>query len=1108
MNLGAVRITVLADECIRIEYAPGADGRFVDAPSLFAIHGPSGRRAVDDGEWQVITTPIDPRTAGHPERFGVPLVVKTKRMTLTFTPDGEAPNPRNLHALIEHPSPPKGVEVRDGKVVWTPGARNRFNLGGTLSTLDGLRGPAPLHEGLLARDGWHLVDDSKRHLLVDGWAMSREQYGAHGNIDWYLFGYGVDYRAAFRALANIAGEVPLPRKYALGSWFSRYWPYTSTEFRGIVEEYHAHGFPLDVMVLDMDWHKDGWTGWSWNRELLPDAEELVEWMHGQNLAVTLNLHPADGVGPHEDRYAPFMRAIGREPDGSRAAFDAADRRYMEALFREVHTPLEPGAPGAQSMGAGVDFWWLDWQQDRYTRSMPGLSNLRWLNHLYMQHTTRPIGTLGADDPGLRPLSFSRWAADSEANDPGWGDHRHPVQFSGDAHTGWPMLAFQVHFTLTAGNVGCFYWSHDIGGHFGPRFEEATTRWMQFGALSPVLRLHSARSETLDRRPWTYEEKFCDAMRSAFRLRAELMPTIYSAAAEAHRETVPLIRPMYVGYPMNDRAYQTPGQYTIGRDVLCAPIVLPGLGEKCVSTQAVWFPPVPVSKTDVEGVAPLVGGWHDLESGERFECEGEAIVADAIDETPVFIRSGVPLATRTYTERMGTERLDELVVRLFPGAPGQTERSDVYEDDGVSLDYTRGGSAQTPMLAAWNSDERGLELELTIGPTTGSFRGQSNERALTIRLHGVSSASVESATNSFDKPLQSTFDAGECGGTLSVQFYKHSIRQAVTVRMRLEPIEHADRSVERRARLLGAAMGLEIRPTEMKAKLAQVLAESKRSSREREQLLAIGAGIGLTLIEDELRLIDTYAWLDPTHVQSRTIDRVSTHETQIDARALTLTGGGTIRSRAATVPLPGGDHPMPIPAIGERVVRLVRIDAKLQDKAISFEHEVSSRLAPVQAFRVVGPFDWDWRSSIIDAKYPPESEALALNASASFSGKNGETIGWTPAKAGDKWDVDFRASFPGRGGLGYALTSLRSPHKQHARLFVESSDKIEMFVNGVKIYSLDAFDSHAAALGYADVSLSAGDNQLLVKASEGGGGWGFTLGIEANAPISVSAEAMP
>jgi len=92
-----------------------------------------------------------------------------------------------------------------------------------------------------------------------------------------------------------------------------------------------------VLVLDMDWHKPGWTGWSWNRELIPDPDDLLAWLHARGLAVTLNLHPADGVAPHEDRYGAFMRPSAAEPDGSTVPFDAGES-HLHA------SPLRPDPP--------------------------------------------------------------------------------------------------------------------------------------------------------------------------------------------------------------------------------------------------------------------------------------------------------------------------------------------------------------------------------------------------------------------------------------------------------------------------------------------------------------------------------------------------------------------------------------------------------------------------------------------------------------------------------------------------------------------------------------------------------------------------------------------
>ena len=73
------------------------------------------------------------------------------------------------------------------------------------------------------------------------------------------------------------------------------------------------------MVLDMDWHREGWTGWSWNRELIPDPENLFADLHKQGLEVTLNLHPADGVAATEDQYPAFMKALGLPADGKNRA---------------------------------------------------------------------------------------------------------------------------------------------------------------------------------------------------------------------------------------------------------------------------------------------------------------------------------------------------------------------------------------------------------------------------------------------------------------------------------------------------------------------------------------------------------------------------------------------------------------------------------------------------------------------------------------------------------------------------------------------------------------------------------------------------------------------
>ncbi len=148
------------------------------------------------------------------------------------------------------------------------------------------------------------------------------------------------------------------------------------------------------------------------------------------MTVSLNDHPHDGIRPHEHNYDEFAKALGVNP-GEVPLFDLSDKNYMEKFFRYAHKPSED---------IGVDFWWLDWQQNYLYPYVAGhnSTSLQWINELYYRNSMRE---------GKRGAGYSRWA--------GWGDHRHPIQFSGDAQANWPMLAFEVKLTACSGQGGCY-----------------------------------------------------------------------------------------------------------------------------------------------------------------------------------------------------------------------------------------------------------------------------------------------------------------------------------------------------------------------------------------------------------------------------------------------------------------------------------------------------------------------------------------------------------------------------------------------------------------------------------------------------------------------------
>ncbi|MCK4306221.1 MAG: DUF5110 domain-containing protein, partial [Candidatus Eisenbacteria sp.] len=502
-------------------------------------------------------------------------------------------------------------------------------------------------------------------------------------------------------------KIPMPPRFAFGVWWSRYWAYTDKEFKQLVGEFEIHDVPLDVLVIDMDWHltfglrwwdktrdqagqRLGWSGYTWDRTLFPDPEEFLAWCEAKGLKTPLNLHPASGVQPHEARYPEMARAMGIDPVTEKyVPFDIVDKRFAANYLKILHHPLEE---------QGVDFWWVDWQQ-KHTTNIPGVNPTWWLNYVHFTDMERQ---------GKRPLIFHRWG--------GLGNHRYQIGFSGDAISVWESLAFQPNFTATASNVCYGYWSHDIGGHMpGPVSPELYTRWVQYGVFSPILRTHTTKNPEAERRIWAYPVDHFLIMRDAFLLRYALIPYIYTAARQAYDTGVSVCRPMYYDYPEADEAYEFSGQYMFGNDIIVAPITAPVSSESMLASKSIWLPD---------------GTWIEWFTGMRFKGPACIERVFALDEIPVYVKAGSIIPMQPEMRNTSAKPVDPLILNIFPGDSGTVR---IYEDQGNSLGYKKDESVWTTVRHLKTGDET---LKIEILGAQGQYPGMTEERALEIQLPGV------------------------------------------------------------------------------------------------------------------------------------------------------------------------------------------------------------------------------------------------------------------------------------------------------------------------------------------------------------------------------------
>jgi hypothetical protein len=611
------RFTVLADGLLRYEWAD--DGKFEDRASSFAVN----RKLPVPGYESMLVGDI--------------LVLKTARFRLNFNLSVGEFNAVSFWVDLEN-----NTTQADGR--WRFGS-DYGNLGGTRRTLDRADGRIPLGKGVLSRSGFAFIDDTKSFLFEqNGWFSPRPE----GNrVDGYLFAYGQDYQEAIKAFYTVSGKQPLIPRWALGNWWSRYHPYSAKEYLDLMDKFKEHKIPISVGVLDMDWHRTNippkygrpWTGYTWNRELIPDPPAFLKALHQRGLRVTLNDHPHLGVRAFEELYPAMAKRMGRDPStGDTLEFDCTDPNYMESFFDVVAHSIEK---------QGCDFWWVDWQQGQESK-WPGVDPLWILNHYhYLDHARN----------GNRPLNFTRW--------PGPGGQRYPIGFSGDTVITWDSLKFQPEFTATASNIGYGWWSHDIGGHMhGWKDDELTTRWFQLGCFSPILRPHYSPNPFISREPWDLNPEAEKIITETMQFRHRLIPYLYSMNARSAIYNEPLVRPMYWEYPHLDDSYTVPNQYFFGQGLIVAPITSPRHDRTFLGSVEAWLPS---------------GKYVDLSNGMVYTGGRKITLHRTIDKYPHLAGEGSIIPMNDSNNLSTAADLPyhvEIVVVV-----GKDGKFELFEDDG-------------------------------------------------------------------------------------------------------------------------------------------------------------------------------------------------------------------------------------------------------------------------------------------------------------------------------------------------------------------------------------------------------------------------------------------
>jgi alpha-glucosidase len=574
-----------------------------------------------------------------------------------------------------------------------------------------------------------------------------------GPLDYYIF-YGPTPKQVVETYAWLTGTPPLPPLWSLGFQQSRYSYMTQARVLEVASRLRADSIPSDAIYLDID-YQDRNRPFTVNRTAFPDLTAMVAQLHSENFHVVAitDLHIANVP---EQKYVPFESGIAgdhfvKNPDGTvysgrvwpgPSVFPDFTRQQSRAWWGTLYTDFHKD---------GIDGFWNDMNEpsifDSANHTMPEnvvhridepgfkarTATHAEIHDVYgMENSRATFEGLLKLDPNSRPFVLTRATYA--------GGQRYAATWTGDNSSSWNHLRFTTPMLENLGLSGFAYSGADVGGYAGTPTTELLTKWFEIAAFQPIDRDHTEKG-TGDQEPWVGGPEQEATRRRFIDTRYQLLPYLYTLAEEASRTGMPMLRPLFLEFPMAfpdghpiDTDNDASGEFLLGADLLIAP------------------PPYP-DETDTYSVEFPSSDWFDFWTGAKVVAPPAAdpdppgipgpkvpltiSVAPELAQLPVYVRAGSILPMAPVTQSTNETPKGALTLRVYVGDACAGE---LYQDDGKTYEFQNGKYLRIRFSCQVNSEG----MHLKIGPHEGSYPAWWKD--IRIEIFGVTPKQGELLVN--------------------------------------------------------------------------------------------------------------------------------------------------------------------------------------------------------------------------------------------------------------------------------------------------------------------------------------------------------------------------
>jgi alpha-D-xyloside xylohydrolase len=540
-----------------------------------------------------------------------------------------------------------------------------------------------------------------------------------GNMTDYYFIYGPGFDQIIASYRNATGTAPMFPKWSFGLFQSQDRYKSQAEILSVKDKYRNNKIPVDCIVQDWFYWEPNVIGshvmWPGR---YPDPKAMVDELHKANIHAMISIWPVFSKGT--TTYDQMAHSGGLTD----ILWDNAMTHIMDSYY-DAHSPQARELYWKQANDSlvgryGWDAWWIDQCEpdnggniDARRKSNFSIGRgIDYMNTYSLMHATGLYKNWRRDIQGKRAFFLIRQAFA--------GQQRNAATlWSSDITCTWNAYRNQVPQGINACASGIPYWTSDIGGyHFhwqapdwsAPINRELFTRWFQFGAFSPIFRIHGKGERALFSDNWDASTK--SILLKYDNLRYRLLPYIYSLGWKVTSEGYTIMRSLAFDFPEDLAIKSIPDQYMFGPAFLVNPVT-----ERLYS-----LPNGKNAKNSRKVYLPRASSWYDFWTGKLIQG-GQTIDAPAPIETiPLFVRAGSIVPMGPYLQYATEKAADPIEIRVYTGADATFI---LYEDENDTYNYESGKYSTIAMN--WNEAEKSF----TIGERTGEFPGMLKDRIFRI-----------------------------------------------------------------------------------------------------------------------------------------------------------------------------------------------------------------------------------------------------------------------------------------------------------------------------------------------------------------------------------------